>query len=434
MADQRPVPVTAREVRTSLDRQRVVDLPLAASHVALYWPGEHDARITVAFSADGRTFGAVQAVEHDEVGEARADGRTWGAVMAADGARQVRVTSDRPMARLTILAMDSTVRHAAPAFGGASAAAAVPQPAVISRAGWGADESLRFGSDGSETWLPAFYPVQKLIVHHTATKNGDGDPAATVRSIYHYHAITQGWGDIGYNFLVDEAGRIYEGRYSRPYATGEDPTGEDADGDGVTAAHVQGYNSGTVGIAVLGTLTATDATAAARDAVERMLAWKAARHGIDPHGATLYTNPVNGTQRTFANISGHRDLAATECPGGAFYDTFPALRDAVANRIAGGTSEATVPGAPILNAAIAKGKGVQLSWTAPASGGSPITAYRVYRATGSAAPTLLVQVGPSTTSYKDTATARRTTYTYTVSAVNAVGEGAGSNGGAVTTR
>jgi N-acetylmuramoyl-L-alanine amidase len=53
--------------------------------------------------------------------------------------------------------------------------------------------------------------VQKLIVHHTATQNNDPDPPATIRSIYYYHAVTQGWGDIGYNFLIDEAGNLYEG-------------------------------------------------------------------------------------------------------------------------------------------------------------------------------------------------------------------------------
>src|SRR5437879_4018889 len=86
-------------------------------------------------------------------------------------------------------------------------------------------------------WPPEFYPIQKLICHHTATQNRDPDPAATIRSIYYYHAVTQTWGDIGYNFLVDESGRIYEGRYSRPYPTGAYPTGEDATGKGVTGAH-----------------------------------------------------------------------------------------------------------------------------------------------------------------------------------------------------
>ena len=331
-----PIRVEAREVSVALERQRVVELPIEASHVALHWRGQHDAALTVAFSAEGVAFGAPSAVEHDEVGEQRGNGETYGAVIHAAGARFVRVTSDRPIARLTVLALDSAGSGGSPVgFGGATVAAAVSQPSVIARAAWGADESLRFGTDGTQKWIPAFYPVQKLIVHHTAGKNADPDPAATIRSIYYYHAITQGWGDIGYNFLVDESGRIYEGRYSRPYAAGESPTGEDATGNGVTAAHVQGYNSGTVGIALLGTLTNVDATAAARDAVERMLAWKAERHAIDPLGSSLYTNPVNGTQRTFANIAGHRDLAATECPGGAFYSTLPALRQAAAARIAG---------------------------------------------------------------------------------------------------
>src|SRR5919109_1121170 len=209
-------------------------------------------------------------------------------------------------------------------------AAGVAQPAVIPRSGWGADESLRFDARGTEIWPPGFYPVQKVIVHHTASQNNDPDPAATIRAIYQYHAITQGWGDIGYNFLIDEAGRIYEGRHSRQYAPGESPTGEDLSGNGVTAAHTQGYNSGTVGIALLGTLTNQDATPAARSALEHLIAWIDSTHGIDPQGSALYTNPVSGTQATFPNIAGHRDVAATECPGGAFYSTLPGIRADVA--------------------------------------------------------------------------------------------------------
>lgn len=431
-----PVDVVAREVDVAVDRERTVEIPIAASHVALHWRGQHDATVTAAFSADGRTFGPASVVTHDEVGEGRGNGETYGTVTPAAGARWVRITSDRPLARLTVLALDSSA-NAGLAFSPPAARAAVAQPAVITRAGWGANESYRFNADGTQKWIPAFYPVQKLVVHHTAGKNADPDPAATIRSIYYYHAITQGWGDIGYNFLVDESGRVYEGRYSRPYAAGESPTGEDANGNGVTAAHVQGYNSGTVGIALLGTLTNVDATAAARDAVERMLAWKADRHGIDALGSSLYTNPVNGTQRTFANIAGHRDLAATECPGGSFYSTLPALRQAVANRIAGsgsGGTEATAPGAPTLSASTGKGKGVSLSWTVPSSGGSAITAYEVYRATGSATATLLTATGATTTSYRDTTTRRGTTYTYTARAVNAVGPSPWSNAVTVTAR
>jgi hypothetical protein len=113
------------------------------------------------------------------------------------------------------------------------------------------------------------------------------------------------------------------------------PTGADPNGNGVTAAHAQGYNSGTVGIALLGTLTNQDATPAARDALEQLLAWEASAHGIDPQGAALYTNPVSGTQATFPNIAGHRDVNATECPGTTFYATLPTIRANVAARLSG---------------------------------------------------------------------------------------------------
>src|SRR3954469_2530195 len=244
-------------------------------------------------------------------------------------------------------------------------------------------KSLRFDGSGNELWPPEFHPIQKLIVHHTAGRNADPDPAATVRAIYYYDTVTQGWGDMGYNFLIDESGRIYEGRYSRTYAAGEMPTGEDASGNGVTGAHVQGYNSGTAGIALLGTLTNQDATPAARAALEKLLAWKAERHGIDPLGSSVYVNPVNGTQKTFANIAGHRDLAATECPGGTFYATFPQLRQSISQRITGTAPSKTVPSAPALTARTAPtGKGIALNWTAPPDGGSPITEYRVLRLNG----------------------------------------------------
>jgi hypothetical protein len=354
--------------------ERTFHLRRPATHVALHWDGHRAARLEAAFARRHGRFGAWQRVRLDEVGLARPGDETYGAIMVARRARFVRVRSDVALPRVRVLALgdvgelsgaDRSERRAASAPAGAAplaaTTAAVPQPAVIPRSGWGADESLRFDSSGSETWPPAFYPVQKLIVHHTATQNNDPDPAATIRSIYYYHAITQGWGDIGYNFLIDEAGNIYEGRYSRPYAPGESPTGQDLNGNGVTGAHAQGYNSGTVGIALLGTLTNQDATPAARDALERLLAWEADEHGIDPQGSALYTNPVSGAQATFPNIAGHRDVGATECPGGAFYATLPAIRTDVAARIASANGSATKAYQPagykILSGAVYKNTG-----------------------------------------------------------------------------
>lgn len=433
VAGGRTIPVRAGEIAIAVDGTRTVELSFAASHVAIYWRGAHDAEVRVALGDTNGSFGQPFRVVHDEVGEQRGNGITYGQVTPAGGARFARLTSDRPIGRLWVLALDSgSPGGALVSFGAGTAAAAVEQPGVISRSAWGADESLRYQPDGSETWPRTFFPIQKLILHHTATRNADPDPAATVRSIYYYHAITQGWGDVGYNFLIDEQGRIYEGRYSRQYAAGESPTGEDTAGNGVVGAHVAGYNSGTMGVALLGTLTNLDATSAARDALERLLAWKAERHAIDPLGSSLYSNPVNGSQRTFANISGHRDLAATECPGGTFYTTFPSLRQAVASRIAGGPV-ATVPEAPLLSASVRKGS-VSLVWSVPADGGSAITGYRIYRATGKGATVLLAQVAGSTTSYVDRAVKRGKKYTYTLRAVNGVGAGPSSNAVKVTAR
>jgi len=337
-AQARPPDATrAHEVSGPLGGPRTYELPPSASHLAVYWRGDSGARVEFAVSSDGRRYGPWRSVERDEVGEQRRDGRTYSRLILAEDAESVRVRSDRPLPRLTLLTLSDSATGEAP-----TASTHAAQPAIVSRTGWGADESLRFDASGNEVWPPAFYPTQKLIVHHTAGINDDPNPAATVRSIYYYHAVTQGWGDIGYNFLVDEAGNVYEGRYSREYAAGESPTGEDANGNGVTAAHASGYNSGTVGVALLGTLTNRDATAAARGALERLLAWKAERHGIDPEGSSLYTNPVNGAQKTFANIAGHRDVNATECPGSVFYGTLPDLRARVAALIAGPT-DTTAP-------------------------------------------------------------------------------------------
>src|SRR5215211_3245363 len=229
-----------------IESSRSFRLPRAATHVAVYWQGSAAARVRLRLSHDGGSFGRWQRVRLDEVGQRRRDGRTYGSLLLARGARVVRVATDRPLRRVWLLAISDRGGRA-PSAGISS----VSQPRFISRAEWGADESLM-------TWGPEFQVTQKLVVHYTATQNGDPDPAATIRSIYRYHAVTQGWGDIGYNFLVDEAGNVYEGRYSRAYPAGTSPTGDDAFGHGVTAAHASGFNSGTVSIALLGPLTSRD--------------------------------------------------------------------------------------------------------------------------------------------------------------------------------
>ncbi len=194
--------------------------------------------------------------------------------------------------------------------------------AYLSRAAWGADESLRFKPDGAENTPTAFYPFQTLTVHHTATVNDDPDPAATVRAIYQFHAVTNDWGDIGYHFLIDPEGRIYEGRYS-----GDDGIpAHDADGKVVTAFHVAGFNSGNLGIALLGDLTKEGPTDAARGALTRLVRALTRFHGVDPTARVTYTNPINGTKKEVPEISGHRDWMETECPGETMYAELDRLR------------------------------------------------------------------------------------------------------------
>jgi hypothetical protein len=422
---------TAAHVSTAaVASKRTFELTGAATHVALYWRGAPRAHVRVAFARSSDHFGRWHKVVRDEIGEQRRDGRTYGSLMLARRATAVRVATDRPLRRLSVLAL--TDRGSPRSRSVASAATHFPQPPVVSRAGWGADESLRFDSRGSEIWPPAFYPVQKLIVHHTATINDDPDPAATIRSIYYYHAVTQGWGDIGYNFLIDEAGTVYEGRYARQYATGETPTGEDLAGNGVTAAHASGYNSGTVGIALLGTLTDRDATVSARDALERLLAWKADRHGIDPKGSSLYTNPVNGTQLTFANIAGHRDVNATECPGGRLYAALPSIRDDVAALIAGSAPDTMPPAPPTALVAAAGDARVTLDWADNAEG--DLAGYDVYRAPATGGPyTKLTTTRLTASAYTDSAVTNGTSYYYVVTATDTAGNESAASGEASAT-
>jgi hypothetical protein len=415
----RQTPMRPDVVTATLDSARVVRLDRPATSVVAYWKGNPEAEVTLAFSQDGTRFGPQQPAGRDEIGEQRHDGTTYGALRSADGAVAVRVTSDRPIARLTVLGLsdgETTTTSTRGRLAGLSTAdAATTEPTVVARGTWGADPAYL-------TWAPQFHPTKKLIVHHTDTSDDYVDRAgaeAQIRSIYYYHSVTQDWGDIGYNFLIDKFGNIYEGRYSRDYA-GANPTGDDASGNGVTGAHTGGWNSGTVGVALLGTLTTHDATPAARDALGRLLAWEASRHGIDPQGTQPFVNPVSGATITTPNIAGHRDYAATECPGDAFHATLPALRAATAARVSGAPPpDTTAPAAPTGLKAMPGRTVVTLSWNA-ATDNVGVARYQVFRRKGSTGS--FTQVGTTTgRTFTSGSLARRTTYWFKVRAVDTSG-------------
>jgi hypothetical protein len=214
-------------------------------------------------------------------------------------------------------------------------AAAVPPPAatkiaaprIIARAEWGADESIR-------TSGRAFLPIRKLVVHHSASGNNPSNPASVVRDIYKFHVVDRGYADIGYNFVIDHRGNIYEGRWARNYAPGELHDGEDENGLGVMAAHAEGVNAGSCGVVLIGDFTSTRPTNAAMNALIQLLAWKAARHRIDAWKSEQYVG-LFGTTRVFPNISPHRSVGMTACPGDGLARQMDAIRGSVAS-LAGG--------------------------------------------------------------------------------------------------
>ncbi|MFL5758744.1 MAG: N-acetylmuramoyl-L-alanine amidase [Thermomicrobiales bacterium] len=194
------------------------------------------------------------------------------------------------------------------------------KPTVISRAGWGADNSLRFDQWG-EIWPKEYQLVEHAIIHHTDTFNGYGNgpgAAAEVRSIYYYHAVTQEWGDIGYNYLVDHYGNVYEGRVG---------------GENVVGGHAFQYAYGSSGIGTLGNFAVQDITSSCQAAIVAIVAW--ATRNRDPLGRKDFHEAPN-----LPTISSHRNVNQSTCPGDFLYADLPAIRQSVANVLASTDSPA----------------------------------------------------------------------------------------------
>ena len=186
-----------------------------------------------------------------------------------------------------------------------AASADTTMPTIYTRAQWGADESMM-------NWDPSYGKISVGFVHHTDSSN-DYTPdqvPGIIRGIYAYHAQTLGWGDIGYNFLVDRFGRIWEGRYG-----GVDKP--------VIGGHVYNYNTVSTGVSGIGTFTSATVPQAMTDAFKRILAWKLSVAGIPAIGASPVTAP-SGTH--IQRISGHRDVGGTTCPGDSLYAKLPEIR------------------------------------------------------------------------------------------------------------
>jgi hypothetical protein len=204
-----------------------------------------------------------------------------------------------------------------------------PVPKIVTRAQWGCNEALRKPGHQYNS------VVEKIVVHHTVTPNNPADPAAVVRSVYLYN-VSGEYIDIAYHFLIDQYGRIYEGRWARDYPAGVPHTGENSLHANVQGAATLGHNPRTIAVAMLGTFTDILPTPAALSSLVTVLTWKCARWGIDPRGSTPYTNSDGGVE-VFPNILGHRAVYATICPGDPITARLALIRDQVAARLRDGT-------------------------------------------------------------------------------------------------
>ncbi|MFE9787567.1 N-acetylmuramoyl-L-alanine amidase [Nocardia salmonicida] len=210
-------------------------------------------------------------------------------------------------------------------------AAALPGggPKVITRAQWGADESIRCQEPTYDDG------VGGITVHHTAGRNeySRSESAGIVRAIYAYHAETLGWCDIGYNALVDQYGQIFEGRYG-----GLDRA--------VQGAHAGGFNENTAGVALMGNYENEDPSDEALNAIGKFIGWRAKLAGINPKGTTtMYSEGTEFTPYEYDEavdlpvVFAHRDVGNTDCPGDAAY----ALMDRIRGIAAGNAGTYTSP-------------------------------------------------------------------------------------------
>jgi hypothetical protein len=194
-------------------------------------------------------------------------------------------------------------------------------PPIITRAQWGANEQIRRNRKKGPKIADN---VHLAIVHHTAGSNNysRAQSASIVRAIELYHVKGNGWDDIGYNFLVDKYGQIFEGRYGGIEKA-------------VVGAHAMGFNYGSVGVSLIGNYNGAGVTAAERSALVKVLAWRLDVAHVDPlsHVSRVSSgNPkyADGTSVQLRAISGHRDTYPTSCPGNNVYAQLPSIAREVA--------------------------------------------------------------------------------------------------------
>jgi hypothetical protein len=332
-----------------------IELASPADLVGLEWHGPAQAQIWLRFRGrDGHWSSWVSAGTNGHGPDVRPQtDRQVGEPIWTGGTTSVQVRAARSVsdARLHLVNVNSDAGAGGRAGPAARAGTAAPlaltaslplatpnlpagagQPPIIARKAWAQ------GISPPEV-APEYGAVEMAFVHHTENPNGYAadEVPAMLRAIYVFHRYVKGWNDIGYNFVIDLYGRIFEAR-----AGGID--------EPVVGAQAGGYNLVSTGIAMLGSFSSAPISKAARDALERLLAWKLSLHGVPARGrVTVKVNPAGASYSRFpANarvslprVAGHRDGDATECPGNVLYGELQAIRAGV-QRLAPNPTRATL--------------------------------------------------------------------------------------------
>lgn len=293
-----------------------VPLPDAEPFLAFsaVWKSANDGSLLVRFSKDGERWSEWAALGLDGHAEQSPERYVSQLHFAAAGSQWIEVEQSAGMEDLVLhffnpgrtadlepSAHSTVVTERSPVY------CPCPQPGFEGRDDW----------CPSGTCPPDATPVSTnpthLIIHHAAGTNTSNDWAAVVRAIWDFHTGVNGWDDVGYNWLIDPNGVLYEGR-----------------GDDRLGAHFCGTNGATMGVCMLGDYTNITPTDEAKATLAHLMAWKSCDIGVDPLATAFHS----GSGLELMRISGHRDGCATACPGDAFYPQLPEVRDAVVDFIA----------------------------------------------------------------------------------------------------
>ncbi len=302
--------------------------PLPARSVGLWYLGTVNESYGELFTQEGTSLG-IHPVLHDHdqaaelVGSARPAGQAEvsGLLHAYEGfVAELRLILIGP-AYLEALAAVWIPPQPVPQFGPLGdrleqlIGDVYPKPPVYNRASWGAV---------ANTCALQYCAVTHLAVHHSASTadyavSTWSQAAANVKAIQLYHQITNGWCDIGYNYLISKQGWIFEGR---------------AGGDDVKGAH-DGFNCGSMGVCAMGYFHPPYNNAPSStllNAYGELFAWKCSQKGLNPLGSAFYA----GLGATKPVIYGHRDVSATACPGDGLYAQIGNIKSTVQQKLVSG--------------------------------------------------------------------------------------------------